>query len=195
MQVWQLACSLHLYEWPSFGRAEHLSPRPSRVAQHASMESGIFSSPAGKEHAKLVTSQDTPKMHCVCTHSHIYIAEGFTNNNILPHGKLQKDKFKQPQSQYLVDPFESRYFTRVYLLFQPWSHTHSLHRHAGLEKKRETKRSGMCQSLTATFPPSTGCTFLHDYPGSTMTNFNPISKKKPSSEEHLNHDLLKVAAN
>lgn len=63
---------LHLYEWPSFGREEHLSPRPSRVAQHASMESGIFSSPAGKEHAKCVTGQDTP---CVCGHSHLQMTK------------------------------------------------------------------------------------------------------------------------
>lgn len=84
---------------------------------------------------------------------------------------------------YLVDPFEPRDFTRVYLLLQPRPHTHSLYRHAGLEKESETReRSGICQSLTATFPPSTGCTFLHDFPGRNMTNFNPTSKNKPPGE-------------
>lgn len=122
----------------------------------------------------------------LCTQSHLHgkINTSQTIESCSRQVKtmLQKDKFKQPQSQYLVDPFEPRYFTRVYLLFQPWSHTHSLHRHAGLEKEREKERSGMCQSLTATFPPSTGCSFSYEYPGSTMTNFNPTSKNKHPAE-------------
>lgn len=80
----------------------------------------------------------------LCTQSHLHgkINTSQTIESCSRQVKtmLQKDKFKQPQSQYLVDPFEPRYFTRVYLLFQPWSHTHSLHRHAGLEKERESQR-------------------------------------------------------
>lgn len=33
---------------------------------------------------------------------------------------------------YPINPFKSWYFTWVYLFFQPWSHTHSLHGHSGL---------------------------------------------------------------
>lgn len=94
--------------------------------------------------------------------------------------RCKNTSFNLAQLKYLVDPFETRYLTRVYLLFQPWPHTHSLYRHAGLEKERDREWSGMCQSLTATFPPSTGCTFFHDYPGSKMTTL--FLKNKPSGE-------------